>query len=71
MLSQPHQKQKGGCQVHWEDRAYVVLIFIVSNIVFPNEQSVGAEMLTETWLSGQGFARIGKTLPYCVQCGSH
>lgn len=41
-------KQKGGCQFHWEGRAYADLTFIVSNIVFPNEQAIGAEMLTET-----------------------
>ena len=27
------QKAKGGCQVHWKDRTYVILTFIISNTV--------------------------------------
>lgn len=68
MFSQPHQKQEGSWQVHWEDRAYAVLTFIVLIIVFPKEAAVGAEMLIEIGLSGLGFARIGKqyhAVPIC------
>lgn len=47
LCSANHTRNKRIWQVHWEDRAYAVLTFIVLNIVFPKEEVVGAEMLIE------------------------